>query len=230
MRFISRIFQSKEAASSKSDHSAEEPACATIDGARLRVSATPSALCNALDCDGRAIFLFKVPNYAAVLGKLTTTLQTRYGAGAREAKAIVSAPVRCANCLTEFSESWRLAVVLGSREPTVCPSCQSNQAYLIIAVFRQEDVSEADVAALAQYWRSEAAAMWAAYPKATHAPCSFCPDDALIPRPQGYATAPGHMTCERCGEKMLSEALENLRKDPDYYGMGLLQKLRNHRA
>jgi hypothetical protein len=206
------------------------PVYATIDGAQLRVSTTANTLCNALDSEKRAIFRFQISNYVALMAELTQTLQAHYGAKSPEAGAIVSAPVHCADCLTVFPDTWKLAAMLGTNEPSVCSKCQSRQAFLVIAVFRPDDVTEADVAALGRYWRQEAATMWAAYPNATHAPCSFCPDKALIPCPQGYVTAPRHMFCERCGEKMLSEALEKLRKDPDYYGMGLLQKLRNIKA
>jgi hypothetical protein len=233
--------------------SAARPAATAAGGARtVKVDGTPfrlvnsvGELCQAIEEEGRGALRFRSKTYGDVLADFTRRVSEKYGKGSGYYRDTVPSPLLCAGCLWEFPGSYKMSLqmpqMFGGRNRVfgatpgfsnfgnsgACPKCGSEESLLVYEHFKEEEVSAADVEAIAEYWRDLARAWWSGSSR-TSGICDFC--NAGVEKGEGYLEA-NSLICQRCVDKGLkTEGLERLRSDPHYYGAALLRKARQRRA
>jgi outer membrane protein assembly factor BamB len=110
-----------------------------------------------------------------------------------------------------------------------CPQCGHTKIKIIInnnhdvKNLISEEITEEDVQNIKRYWQKEARFWWQSATSSS-ASCYLC--HCNIPRNEGYFNL-GWLLCEECiDSKFLKNAVDELKKNPTYFGVGLLSKVR----
>lgn len=112
-----------------------------------------------------------------------------------------------------------------SAKKASCPWCRSSNGILLWDHAPPGEITERDMTALRTLWRQRCLLWWRDNDRGD-ALCDDCANQN-IPREEGYHKRSG-VICERCAlEATNAEALSELRKNPDYWGVSELRKARN---
>lgn len=218
------------------------PTYATLDGARFRIVTSVAGLCEAIEAEGRGALRLPTLAYGDVLGELIAALRARYGDASRQFRDSVPSPLVCAGCLWEFPGSYKLSLqnawgtgmVFGATpgygefgKTGACPQCGSTESLLVYETFDPASVTQADVDAIRALWRQSAREWWQTQGERQSGICDACSYQE-IRRGEGYLSG-SSLRCEKCANEALADGVAQLRKDPHYYGAGLLRKVREGR-
>lgn len=247
MGLFNRLFGRKEKVEESPERLVTGPFDSiTIDGTKFQLVNSVDALCVAIEVDGRGVLRFHSLTYGDVLAKLAQKLEKRYGRTSRQYSDIFSSLLLCTGCLWEFPGSY----ILSLQDPELfsggkmfggtpgfdqfgksgfCPQCGSNESLLVYEHFKTEQISEVDIEAISKYWKEQARVWWQSR-QSQEAYCDSCNDS--ISRGQGYVSDKNtRLICENCIQKyLMTDGLENLKKNPHYYGSALLRKARQFRT
>lgn len=251
MKFFQNLFSGsepeKDPSGTQPDSSKTETGApvTTFEGRRFRLCSTVNELCEAIHAEDRGILKFQSMQYSEILGELKLKLESEFQSEPRYASDLFASPLVCAGCLWQFPPSYILSLqapdLFGGKlfgatagfntfgKSGVCPQCGSEQDLLVYEFFRSEDISQADVDAIQRYWRSLAQRWWQQQnEQRSSAICDHCNSD--MRRGEGYLLG-SNLNCETCVRQgLMAEGLEMLKKNPHYYGVALLRKVRNYRG
>jgi hypothetical protein len=224
------------------DENQERFAKVVVDGQKFRLCSTVVDLCELVRIEGRGVLRFRSLDYRATLIELKTTARDLLDSGLIDLRDLFASPLLCAGCLWQFPGSYRLSLqsqgVLGNLigatagfdnfgQTGVCPQCGSSLSIFVFESFPPDSITDKDLRAIRRYWHSQARNWWGAYGTTKTTACARC--SASIPRNEGYL-AGTQMLCDECiNNDLMSVGLEQLRKDPHYYGAGLIRKARASR-
>ncbi len=215
-----------------------------IDNTNFRLVNNVDALNAAVEEEGRGVLRFTSLSYGNVLAEMAQKIEKRYGRMSRQYLDIIPSLLLCAGCLWEFPGSYKLSLqapeffgngkrVSGATpgfnhfgKSGICPQCGSDESLLVYEHFKTEQISEVDIKYICKYWQ-EQARLWWQNQKRSQAYCDNCNDN--ISRGQGYL-CDTRLICQKCRNDMMSDGLENLKKNPHYYGSALLRKARKFRT
>lgn len=118
------------------------------------VTSTLPQLLSSLKAGRPAMYRFNSGNYMAVSKAVLQFMEKSFGADSPERNAVLPSPIVCEKCTTLFPETWKVHAALGGGGAP-CPGCGGASALLVLTVYRPEEITEKDVAALAEYWESK---------------------------------------------------------------------------
>lgn len=163
---------------------------ATLYRIQYDVTSTFPELQRTIAAGRRAMYGFKSGSYMSVMRELSQFMEATFGKDSAEQKAVLPSPLVCAKCTTLFPDSWKIRAGLGGGGAP-CPGCGGDDALLVLLVYRPEDITDADVAALREYWQSKGEDI-----------------DSI--------------------QRKLENGLQELKKNPFYFGMQELWLARSH--
>jgi hypothetical protein len=220
------------------DRSPDSTAGITIDGTKFPLADSVDALCMAIETGGRGALRFPIATYPSVFTLLGQWAEERYGRESQQFSQVAAASLVCAGCLGKFPDHFKIGLLMRYTRVSgaapgfdqfsksgICPQCGSDEALLVYEYVPPEEVSEADIYAIRRYWQERALTWWRNQSR-SQAICDFC--STTIARNQGYLFS-DRLICEECVQKTLANALNDLKRNPDYYGTGLLRKARPFR-
>lgn len=206
----------------------------SLDGTVFTITSTVPGLCDLITAENRGVLLFRLSHYSDTLSQIMQQLEQRYGPNSSQIIDLMSSPLHCGAqaCMRELPQS-AIAVAMGMQVANMprraggCPRCGSDECMLIYEHFVRDDINAADVEAIGNYWLDRARRWWEQSKKSA-AICDLC--NAGIPRGGGYLNG-NSLLCEPCIKKTLEhDALQQLRRNPHYFGSAILRKARPFRA
>jgi hypothetical protein len=126
----------------------------TLFGIEYHIASTFPELRGGLAEGKRVMFRFNCTNYMAVMRDLSQSMEAAFGATSPEKNGVLPSPIVCPKCTTLFPDSWKVRATIGGGGAT-CPGCGNDEALLVLLIYRPEDITDADVRALSDYWRSK---------------------------------------------------------------------------
>ena len=140
--------------------------------------------------------------------------------------AIVKEKVICSKCNADLTFKVGMASI-GKGGFNKCNHCGNNEAYYIFDCMSSADITQNDVDLIRKYQQTLAKDWWDNNPTVTQIACfGFdCDGYGKVERGMGYFVET-NIECERCYNKRFSGALDTLKRDPNYYGTGLVRRAR----
>jgi len=214
-----------------------------VDGVTFPITSDVDKFCEIAATNRACVMLINTKDYAQITQKAFSYFSNKFGGSSDFTKAVSSARLICSGCKWEFPGSYTLSLM----DPKVfggkfigatpgyqefgltgrCPRCGSGQSLYIYDNPPTEEITQSDVNAIREYWRHLAQQWWKTESR-TEGICDSC--NALVPRDAGYLCG-SWLLCENCCNRRLGPSvLEQLRQNPDYFGAGLLRKVRHFAA
>ena len=210
-----------------------------VDETTFPLVHTVDQLLEAASRDGRAALRLATSRFSAAKEEFIRALEAKHGAGSRQARDALMCKFMCAGCLWEYPLSYELSFGLpesvmnvisgatpGFREfgkTASCSQCGSGESLLVYEYFDTSKISPKDVDYIRGYWRARASDVLRSSIRKDEN-CDLCYSD--LQRANSFFDD-SRMYCENCVNKVLRNALEQLKKDPHYYGQALLRKARS---
>jgi hypothetical protein len=152
----------------------------------------------------------------------------------------------CSNCHAEMPMSFKMSLpggvtdmidgnvsafgeglphnVFEAAEKTKCPYCESAEGIVVVDHPDYHDITEQDITMLHELWQFRCR-LWWENNDCSERVCDRC--NREIFRGQGYHL-PSELLCETCAlDSTGFQALSELRRNPDYFGMSELRRARN---
>ena len=186
----------------------------------------------------RVALRLRTEQYASHMRGIMRQFDSKYAPSSPEYQAFKYARLICAGCRWQFPGSYTLSLigaldghtqVVGatpgyaefSRNST-CTKCGNAESFLAYQRHEPSSISQADVDAIRRYWRHLAEQWWSNNGRST-AICDCCNDSVSQ---AGTYFIDNNLECERCTDKQLADGVNELRRNPFYYGATELQKAR----
>jgi hypothetical protein len=170
-----------------------------------------------------------------------------YGRGLRAKAMTGSARLLCNSCVVDMAESFKLnlpgglgnivsgTVAVGEKLPSnlfaaakaaKCPHCGSSNGILVFDSPDYGEITEQDMEAMRELWQFRSKSWWNRNTR-KEIRCGGWDCYSDIPRGEGYYSG-SDMFCDECARKTFGEnALSELRKNPNYFGISELRRARN---
>jgi len=178
--------------------------------------------------------------YASHMRNIMRQFDPKHALSSPEYQALKYARLICAGCRWEFPGSYILSLigalsgpipVVGEMAPGyvefgrngTCTKCGNTESFLAYQRYEPSSITQADVDAIRRYWRHLAKLWWSNTGKTT-AICDFC--NVYISQDRTYFFD-NRLECELCTDKQFADGLNELRRNPFYYGATELQKARS---
>lgn len=204
------------------------------------VSSVPDFISRVVQ-ENRAVLRFRTAAYTDTLRLIGEQFERRYGPSSPQYADLIPSPLHCGSCLKEFPRSFLMALMMPFQRVSggaqgaaqfgaagTCPHCGSDESLLVYEHFVRESIAPEDVEAVGNYWLDRARRWWTQQPNRAQAICDTC--NAPVLRGGGYLVS-NSLLCDKCGAKTLrTGALEQLRRDPHYFGPAIVRKARPFRA
>jgi hypothetical protein len=194
----------------------------------------------------RVALRLRTEQYASHMRDIMRQFDSKHAPSSPEYQAFKHACLICAGCRWKFPSSYIMSLIMGglngltviggltpgnaefSRNST-CTKCGNAESFLTYQRYEPSSISQADVDAIRRYWRHCAEQWWSNRDTSrSTAICDFCND--LISRDEATFFSGDddeRLGCEDCTDKQFANGLNELRRNPFYYGATELQKARS---
>ena len=212
-----------------------------IDGVPFPITSDTAEFCQIAATNRACVMPINTKDYARITQKAFGYFSDKFGRGSNFTMAVSSARLICSGCKWEFPGSYTLSLM----DPAIfgggkfigatpgyqefartgrCPRCGSQQSFYIYDNLPGKEIARSDIDAIRQYWRHLAQQWWKTESR-TEAICDRC--TSPVARGDGYIDG-SSLLCEKCCNKSLgTDALKQLRENPNYFGAGLVRKARH---
>lgn len=187
----------------------------------------------------RVALRLRTEHYERHMRDILQQFESKHVPSSPEYQAFKHARLICAGCRWEFPGSYTLSLlgvfntqtrVVGATPGYVefgknkaCTKCGNAESFLVYQRCEPSSISQADVDAIRRYWGHRAELWWSNTDKTT-AICDCC--NNLISK-DGTYLIDNSLECESCTAKQLADGVNQLRRNPFYYGATELQKARS---
>jgi len=187
----------------------------------------------------RVALRLRTEQYARHMRDILRQFDSKHVPSSPEYQAFKYARLICAGCRWEFPGSYTLSLlgalngqtqVVGATpgyvefgKNSACTKCGNAESFLVYQRYEPSSISQADVDAIRRYWGHLAKLWWSNTDKIT-AICDRCNDYVSE---AGTYLIDDSLECEDCTAKQLADGVNELRRNPFYYGATELQKARS---